>query len=213
MRVSKGWLWLWLVPALTLLLSIVVSARFELATVLMEQFLLALGISSLTLRPEPLRLLLIAFLGISLVAAAAETLLSASLWQGSEPNLIDTLYALDQNTVSTVATRAWRLPEGSGDLSLSFEARLVEGEVGWDWFRSQGNFSVTPLVEDGEVFTRVTTPKGIKPLPHAHLRSGACGGGDNFSRRPRDARPLSHSSGGVQGRVVADVGTGRWSSV
>ena len=178
LQLKKEWLWLWLAPAVILLASSVIETRWHSVYELGGQFFLALALSSLIIPAKALRFALIALMVIFLVAALSGPILASRIWQDPQAlSLTDVLANLRQNTISTLAARSWNLPAGVDGLELSFEARLKKGELGWDWFRSAGGFTLTPLEEDGAAFTRVITPRGGDPyLMRTFELEGSTGG-------------------------------------
>lgn len=178
LQLKKEWLWLWLAPAFILLISSFSEARWHLAYELGGQFLLALALSSLVIPTKVLRFVLVASMGIFLIAAVSGPILASRIWQDPQAlSLTDVLANLRQNTVSTLAARSWRLPAAVDGLELSFEVRLLEGALGWDWFRSAGGFKLTPLEENGTPFTRVVTPRSNDPyLMRTYELEGPAGG-------------------------------------
>lgn len=193
LQLKKAWLWLWLVPALVLVTSSLVEARWQTAYELAGQFVLALAVSALIIPVKFLRFAFIASLVVFLLAALAGPVLAARVWQDPQAlSLTDVLANLRHNTVTTVAARSWNVPADAEGLELSFEARLTEGKLGWDWFRSAGNFEVTPSEEDGVAFTHVVTPQGGDPYLMRTFELAGPAGGRTFrvQLEMRSATPI-----------------------
>ena len=206
---KKAWLWLLLPPTLLLLASNFAEAQWRTGYEVAGQFLLALVVSTLVVPARVLRALLVAVLALFFVAAVAGPLLAARVWQDPQAlSLGDTLTNLSHNTVTTLAARSWRLPADGDGLELSFEARLTQGELGWDWFRSAGGFELTPLEEDGIAFTRVVTPRGGDPylMRTFDLRSPA--GGRTFRVRLEMRSPAPVPAEGCRGVWLQTWGPG-----
>ena len=178
---KKAWLLLLLPPALLLLASKLVEAQWRASYEVFGQFFVAFAVSTLVLPVKMLRALLVAVLALFFAAAVAGPFLAARVWQDPQAlSLGDVVANLRHNTVTTLAARSWRLPAEAEGLELSFDARLVRGALGWDWFRSAGGFELTPLEEDGIPFTRVVTPQGGDPYLMRTFDVGSPAGGRTF---------------------------------
>ena len=108
------------------------------------------------------------------VAGGLERQLSKQLWVDVDtPPSLQNLQgvsllnnrATEPNGYRTVA-KSWTLPADTRELTLSFEARLLGGQPGWDWFRYNPNFRLTPSTEAGEVVTRVVPPSADEASRH-----------------------------------------------
>ena len=181
LKLKKEWLWLWFVPALVLAISSFAEGQWRTAFEFAGQFVLALAVSALVLPTRLLRVGLIAVLMLFLLAAVSGPVLASRIWQDPQAlSLSDVLANFRHNTVTTLAARSWRFPASAQGLELSFEARLVRGELGWDWFRSAGGFELTPLEEGGTTFTRVVTPQSGDPYLMRTFDLGTPVGGTTF---------------------------------
>ncbi|CAN5905260.1 hypothetical protein BH24DEI2_BH24DEI2_03990 [soil metagenome] len=193
LQLKKAWLWLWLVPALVLATSSLAEARWRTAYELAGQFALALAVSALVIPVRLLRFTLVVVLAVFFVVALAGPILASHVWQDPQAlGFDDLLTNLRHNTVTTVAARSWNVPADAERLELSFEARLAEGTLGWDWFRSAGDFEVTPLEEDGAAFTHVVTPQGGDPYLFRTFELAGPAGGKTFriQLEMRSATPI-----------------------
>ena len=209
LRLKKEWLWLWLVPALVLVVSSFAEARWRTAFELAGQLVLALAVSALVLPVRLLRVGLVAILVFFLLAAVSGPVLASRVWQDPQAlSLTDVLTNLRRNAVTTVAARSWRFPEGVEGLELSFEARLVKGKLGWDWFRSAPGFELTSLEENGTAFTHVVTPQGGDPYLMRTFDLATPAGGRTFKVQLelRSATPIPAE--GCRGVWLQTWGTG-----
>jgi O-Antigen ligase len=73
---------------------------------------------------------------------------------GSAIVLVSTLESSDSGRAGV---RLWRTASGPKSLEARFEARLVDGTPGWDWYGERTK--IEPFQEGGEIFTRWSTPK------------------------------------------------------
>lgn len=165
-NLQRTWLWVWLLPLL-LLLSAAISHGWSELFLVSGQFGLAI-FAAYGLRAR--RGIVSTGLALTMVVFAlsgiAERQVSAHIWEGHETRgLFPMLRALitEQSAVERQASRRWLLPPDTESVELSFKARSLSGQAGWNWFRSDGRFELKALDENGEPFTRVVTPIGPDP--------------------------------------------------
>ena len=157
LRFRLAWLWLWGVAAAILLTVSLAAGQERVGLAWLGQFLFAFGVSLITPK-KGFKSILVAILIFFLASALAEPVLSARVWPNPDArDMMTTLTSLNRASITRTSTRSWSAPPESEELKLSFDARVVSGETGWDWFRSVRRFELTPL-EEGEQFTRVKTP-------------------------------------------------------
>ena len=161
-----AWLWLWSISLILVIIPALSHSPAE-GLLIFGQFLLVVVIAISMRAPRQvavsgfaIALFILAFSGV------LERKLSAYVWEGpGTQGLFPTLQSvlLKQNNIENHGVRSWSLSSSTGALELSFEARQLGGQAGWNWFRSDNRFQLASLEEDGELFTRVVTPIGPDP--------------------------------------------------
>ncbi len=107
--------------------------------------------------PRTFRWIILATLLVFTAAGVLERELSRNDWQVSDKAGIWSALK-GQNTVQNVGYRSWHAPDIER-ASLRLDVRLLQGKPGWDWYRSNARFRLTPLSAGGVPFTRVTVPE------------------------------------------------------
>ena len=159
------WLWTWsslFVLSTWLLLDGVLEPLLVLQGLLALLFAIVVSVKS-TLATL---LGLTAGLTVVVVFGGIERELSRQMWldAASPQVLIDKLSGISRLSGDSPGWRhngirwiekAWLLKPGSDGLQLSFEARLTEGTVGWQWYTNRRETAQEFHVEDGTPFTRI----------------------------------------------------------
>lgn len=127
------------------------------------QLTLACLVALLPLRlpghPRAFRWVLLGALLLLTLGGVAERELSRSSWQTSDKAGLWSSWQ-SRDTLSTYGFRLWQAP-GLERATVSLEVRLLEGQPGWDWYRSSGRFSLVPHESRAGDFTRVTFPEHV----------------------------------------------------
>lgn len=74
----------------------------------------------------------------------------------------------------------WHWPTGSTTARLSLEARLIEGEPGWSWYKHDRNLEIESIHEADGSFTRVYPDAGATPHISRRVNIGESVGGRSF---------------------------------
>lgn len=106
-------------------------------------------------------------LGFSLLALMVERHVSATTWSPPEETVTwDRLQAnfrgeqlLEAQDSYTAYERSWQLREETEHIRLTFQARLISGEPGWEWQPYHPAFRLEQQYENSEPFTRVRPPE------------------------------------------------------
>ena len=193
---------LWLIPGFAVVGVSVLARRWEDAAQLSLQFAAAfLAFAFLAL---PRRLAITVLMVALALMCAFGTLswgLTAVSWTNSRKpsTLFDAVSRAYSGAISGAGERSW-LVKGKGDsLSFSFRARLLDGYVGWDWFRVGSGYLLTPEWEGGTEYTHVVTPTGSNPHLYRTFDMQDTVAGRTF-KVELDARGrIDGSSGGCRG--------------
>ena len=70
---------------------------------------------------------------------------------------------LESTATRRTALRFWEIPK-TDQLLLRFEARLVEGQLGWDWQSKDTLALIEPLIENEKVFTRLNPSSEVPSI-------------------------------------------------
>ncbi|MGL4609131.1 MAG: O-antigen ligase family protein [Trueperaceae bacterium] len=160
----KIWLGLWLPFLLLSVLPVIFARRavdvdniFLIATI-------ALIFSLLQVRQQLFyRLLFISLILLVLVGTMVQ-LIAPHLWMNTNRTSIGAFLSnIYEDHIEEIGSRAWHVSPTVSQLELSFEAKLVSGELGWQWVGSEPGIHLETLIEEGTTFTRVTTPSGGDP--------------------------------------------------
>ncbi len=156
------WLWCWLPFVFVSLLPCLLAARWQ--DVLQLLFLCGLGVvlGFIRLTGKQQVWLCIFFLGLITAIGILGQTLAAHQWQGSVPSsLAKLLDHLREENVAGVATRTWQLSQPAQSFELSLEAKLLEGDLGWQWFGSNTRVTQELVMTTNEHFTRVSFITGL----------------------------------------------------
>lgn len=155
-----AWLWLWLGVAIPLSLSRILAREFDALPLVLGQMGLGLALSWLYLPVRWFRLLLIVVSLVFTVGGFAQRWFLANAWRtNTEASQLEVIGLTTKGAVSALSTesderagvRVWQLEPGTTKLELAFEARLREGEIGWNWYSPD---PLEPRVEEDTLFTR-----------------------------------------------------------
>jgi hypothetical protein len=153
------WLWLWLGVALPLVLSRLLARDVAALPLVFGQIILGLGVSCLYLPVRWFRILLIVVSLVFTVGGFAQRWFLASSFTKKDAGQLEVIGLTQGGAVNVLSAgseeragvRVWQLARGTTKLELSFEARLREGELGWNWYSSD---RLEPHVEGETLFTR-----------------------------------------------------------
>lgn len=165
MRFSLPWLFVWLGFALPIVVTRLLIGDSKVAGFYAAQA--GLGLLAAWLLFSVRQRLFWGFLLVLVafnVSGFSERWLTANAWRDfrSTPNHVQLVGVTSRGAVQRLestpsrrtALRLWKAPS-SKQVLLSFEARLVEGQLGWDWQSKNDLASLTWLSEGGKPFTRL----------------------------------------------------------
>jgi hypothetical protein len=160
----KSWFWLWLPFILLSSVPSVLAGRWVDVPSIVLLGVLGIGLGCLEVKGFALRGLLTAFLCLTVVLGIMVQLIAPHVWLNPERSSLQSfLGSLVEDQISATSSRTWRAPDTTETVTLSFEAKLVSGQLGWQWYMSSGGFALEPLSEEGKSFTRVSTPDSNDP--------------------------------------------------
>lgn len=158
--------WLWPLFSLLSLLPCVIAGRWQDLPSITFLGVLGFLIGFVNLREKQLQQLCLVLLSILVSLGVTGQVMAARVWQNSSRSSFMSLFrALDEDHLQGVNTRSWRVPEQTETLTLTFEAKLLEGQTGWQWFASSRQLKLQPMREADKQFTRVTIPAGVTTYP------------------------------------------------
>lgn len=146
--------------AIPLVVSRLIARDFQALPLILGQVGLGLVLGWLYLPTRWWRILLIIVSLVFTVGGFAQRWFLANSWRSkSETSQLEVIGFTSKGAISTLSTsgderagvRRWQLAPGTTELELSFEARLREGRVGWNWYSPD---SLEPLVEGDRLFAR-----------------------------------------------------------
>lgn len=219
----RAWLWVWSLPGILLGVYALIRADRGLLLATSAQIILTLLLGSLNISRRLLRVISLSLFTLIAIASFLEANLNSRVWY--TPQQSPLIAALTPERITSSAVRAWRVHNTDEPLLLSFEARLAAGQLGWDWFRSNNAFTLTPQLIDGTLVTTVVTPTGNDPYLMRTFDTGYKTGGRTFRAElemradetipPAPCRGLWLQTWGVRAlRKCADVTlTPEWQTV
>ena len=183
LRTQAAWLWLSVVLLIPVPFQLANSVPWWLLAELVLIFFLG---HVLKTERRPLLYGLSAALGLMLVMGLIDRQASKRLWVDSAnpPSVLDSFSGISHLKSDTAKRQGrhwtvgkeWDL-EGSSLVELSFDARLAQGQIGWDWYRYNPAYTLSR--RDGELITKV--------IP-------AAGDFQSISREVYTGLPLAHRS-------------------
>lgn len=155
----RRWLWVWLPFILVSLLPGLLAGRWLESISVALQGCFFLLISFISLKQSFLQYLVLSILGGLVVLALLGQWRAAHVWLNSERHQsLSFISSWREDKVVARSSRSWQIPEATERLELSFEAKLLSGAVGWQWYTSIKGYRLDPKSENGKTFTHVTTP-------------------------------------------------------
>lgn len=177
----RRWWWVWLPFILGSLLPGLLAGRWLESISFALQGCFFLLISLVSLKKIVLQYFALSILSSLVVLAFLGQWRAAHVWLNSERHqTLSFISSWREDKVVARSSRTWQIPETTDTLELTFEAKLLSGTLGWQWYTSAKGYTLEPKNENGMTFTRVTTPTEGDPYLLRNYMSSEAVAGQTF---------------------------------
>ncbi len=163
--INRSWIFIWLILAVLLSISLLISKNYQFLWLVWGQAALAIFAQWILVLP---RSWLAKGLFVSLIIVM---LLSIFGWFYNANGFYETDHfwsslqnpSLTAKVIKGQGSQNWQI-EPDQSLSWTFEARLLEGQPGWDWRQNGNTVDLVRMQDKAGIFTRATVPNSGEEL-------------------------------------------------